>query len=57
MERKEVMKMPCKWTRPKRAEARRPDTGAPKAEEPKADKPQGEKTKGKPKGKGKKEAK
>lgn len=50
--------MPCKWTRPKRAEARRPDTGAPKADKPKtaeakADKPQGEKTKGK----GKKEAK
>ena len=38
MERKEVMKMPCKWTRPKRAEARRPDTGAPKAKKPKAKK-------------------
>ena len=44
--------MPVKWTRPKRAEARRSDTGAPKAEKPKNAEAKGDA----PKGKGKKPA-
>ena len=44
--------MPCKLTTPKRAEARRPDTGAPKAEKPKTAEVKGDT----PKGKGKKPA-
>ncbi len=49
--------MPVKWTRPKRAEARRPDTGAPKAEKPKTAEAKGDAPKPKGKGKAKKEAK
>ena len=52
LKRKEVIKMPVKWTKPKKAAV------APKAEKPKAEKPKAAKGKGDaPKGKGKKEAK
>ena len=44
LKRKEVIKMPVKWTKPKTQ---------PKADKPKSDEPKPEK----PKGKGKKEAK
>ena len=47
LKRKEVIKMPVKWTKPRKA------TVAPKAEKPKAAKCKGDA----PKGKGKKEAK
>lgn len=51
LKRKEVIKMPVKWTRPKKAAV------APKAAKPKDAEAKGDTPKGKGKGKGKKEAK
>lgn len=55
--RKEVIKMPVKWTRPKKAaDSKRTTASAPKPEKPKGDKPKADKPKA-DKPKGKKEAK